>query len=209
MFTKSLAGTLCILCLFIGATAAAVESLTPMETVRERIDQVIEILNDPAGADPEQRVAQRTRLWQIASPMFDFLEISRRTVGPKWQAFSDIEKERFVEVFTEFLSNTYLDRMQGEYQNEKIEYLQELVREPLALVRTKLVREGTEMPIDYRLRQTDGVWKIYDILVENGVSIVQNYRVQFQSILQKESPSDLIQRLEVRLKEQSPSRTQP
>ena len=202
MGIKPMVMTLIALSLWVGAAAAAVASPSPMETVRERIDQVIAILNDPAGADPAHRAAKRDRLWKIASPMFDFVEISRRTVGPKWQAFSDDEKAHFTDVFTRFLGNTYLDRVQGEYQNEKIEYVQELVREPLALVRTKLVREAVEMPIDYRMRQTDGQWKIYDILVENGVSIVQNYRVQFQSILQKESPAALIQRLEQRLEEQ-------
>jgi phospholipid transport system substrate-binding protein len=208
MTIKGLTATFFVLCLLIGTTAAAVEPQTPMETIRERIDQVIALLNDPEGADPDLRAAQRVKLWDIASPMFDFVEISRRTVGPKWQEFSDTEKTRFTEVFTKFLSNTYIDRIQGEYQNEKIEYLQERVREPLALVRTKLIRESAEMPIDYRLRLTDGQWKIYDILVENGVSITQNYRVQFQSILQKETPEDLIQRLESRLEDQEQSRVQ-
>lgn len=207
MIIKGLTMTFGALALLIATTsAAAVEALSPMETVRERIDQVIEVLNDPRGADPDHRAAQRTQLWDIASPLFDFSEISRRTVGPKWQEFTSEEQERFTEVFTQFLSNTYIDRIQGEYQNEKIEYIQEMVREPVALVRTKLVREGTEMPIDYRMRRTDGQWRIFDILVENGVSIVQNYRVQFQSILQRETPVDLIERLEKRLEEQKQSR---
>jgi phospholipid transport system substrate-binding protein len=200
MSMKILAVIGCVLCFLIAAPAWGNEPMTPKETLKESVDQLIEILNDPAGADPAHRVTQRTQLWKIASPMFDFPEISRRAVGPKWAEFTEAEKERFITVFTEFLSNTYIDRLQGEYQNEQIVYVQELVRKPQAIVRTKLVRETAEMPIDYRMRMVGNEWKIYDILVEDGLSIVQNYRVQFQSILQKERPADLINRLENRLK---------
>lgn len=185
----------------VGATQQIDQkTLTPMETVKAKIDQIISVLNDPKYAKPDQRKAQRDRIWEISYPMFDFNEISRRAVGPKWQSFSDPEKEKFTNIFAEFLGETYIDRMQGEYQNEKVVYVKELVKSPLALVRTQLIREDVALPIDYRLRKVDDQWRIYDILVENGVSLVKNYRVQFQSILQKESPAQLINRLEQKLK---------
>lgn len=185
----------------IGQGSAFAETPSPMNTVKERIDQIIELLNEPQYKDSAGRSAQREKIWEVATPLFDFKEISRRTVGPAWERFSEEQREQFTEVFTEFLGNTYLDRIQGEYQNEEIVYVSEAVREPQALVRTQLVRDKMVMPIDYRMRLDDGRWKIYDVLVENGVSIVQNYRVQFQSILQRESPDQLIARLEQRLKE--------
>jgi phospholipid transport system substrate-binding protein len=187
-------------CLFLGFSAVQAETRPPMQTVKERIDQIITVLNDPQYHTPAKKEAQRDKIWEIASPMFDFMEISRRTVGSNWEKFTEEEKERFTEIFTRFLGNSYIDKMQGEYHNEQIVYVKELVREPQALVQTRLVREGAGMPIDYRMKLEDGEWKIYDILVENGVSIVQNYRVQFQSILQKEPPSQLIKRLEAKLK---------
>ncbi len=187
------------------ATAFGAEGPSPMETLKQRIDQVIAVLNDPAYKKPGMEKAERDKLWEIARPMFDFREISRRTVGPKWSDFTEEEKDRFAEVFARFLANTYFDKIQGEYHNEKVVYANELVRGQQALVRTKLVRENTEIPIDYRMHLEAGQWKIYDILVENGVSLVQNYRVQFQSILQKESPKDLIERLEKKLQEQQAS----
>jgi phospholipid transport system substrate-binding protein len=191
-----------VVCLVIGQASASAGSPTPMQTVKERIDQIISVLNDPQYHAPARKEAQRDKIWEISKNMFDFTEISRRTVGPKWDNFSDPEKSKFTDVFMQFLGNTYIDKMQGEYHNEQVVYLQEIVKEPQALVRTQLKRENVALPIDYRMKHVEDTWKIYDILVENGVSIVQNYRVQFQSILQKESPAQLIARLEEKLKEQ-------
>ncbi len=203
MITKRWISTaLFVVCLVIGQASASAGSPTPMQTVKERIDQIISVLNDPQYHAPARKEAQRDKIWEISKTMFDFTEISRRTVGPKWDSFSDPEKSRFTDVFMQFLGNTYIDKMQGEYHNEQVVYLQEIVKEPQALVRTQLKRENTALPIDYRMKHVEDKWKIYDILVENGVSIVQNYRVQFQSILQKESPAQLIARLEEKLKEQ-------
>jgi phospholipid transport system substrate-binding protein len=203
MVFKRWAVALMICCLSVGTVVASNTVPTPLNTIKERIDQIITVLNDPQYQTPGQRGPQREKIWEISHPMFDFEEISRRTVGPKWKTFSEEEKVKFTDVFSAFLSNTYIDKMQGEYHNEHIVYLKELVKEPLALVRTKLVRETVEIPIDYRLRLDGSQWKIYDILVENGVSLVQNYRVQFRSILEKETPAELIQRLEVKLKTQN------
>ena len=203
MFLKRWSVAITIWCLLVGTVGAGNASPTPMDFVKERIDQIITILNDPTYHTPGQKGSQRDRIWEVSQPMFDFKEISRRTVGPKWDLFSEAEKEQFTHVFSSFLGNTYIDKIQGEYHNEQIVYLKELVKEPLALVRTKLVRESVEIPIDYRLRRNDNQWKVYDILVENGVSLVQNYRVQFRSILEKEPPAELIRRLEQKLQEQN------
>lgn len=206
------------LCVIIGHSAAmaeakpvvatTVQKMSPMETVQYRINLIVAVLTDAELAKPANKIAQRERIWQIALPMFDFGEISRRTVGPKWRSFSEMEKNRFTELFTQFLGNTYIDKLRGEYQNEKIAYLKELIKEPQALVRTKLIRDSAELPIDYRMKKVDDQWKIYDVLVEDGVSLVQNYRVQFQSILQKETPKQLIERLEIKIKEQQPLKPQ-
>lgn len=182
--------------------AAAAENLTPTETIKGPIDNVILILKDTAFAGPGNKAAQRAKIWETVRPMFDFQEISRRTIGTQWQAFSEEEQKRFTDVFAEFLGNTYIDKIQGEFQDEEIVFLKELVKEPAALVRSKLVRKGMEIPIDYRMKRTNGNWLIYDILVENGVSLVKNYRVQFQSALQKDTPAQLIQRLEEKLAQQ-------
>ena len=191
--------------LLISSPAAGAESLSPLETLKGPIDKIVTMLNDPSYHDPGKKEEQRNKIWEVARPLFDFNELSRRTLGQDWERFSEKEKERFTEVFSEFLGNTYIDKIQGEYHNEKIVFVTELVRGPVALARTKLLRESLEIPIDYRMKQVDGNWKVYDVLVENGVSLVQNYRVQFKSILQKNTPADLIQRLEKKLEAQRTS----
>ncbi len=183
-----------------GIPAAAV-AVSPTEAIKNSIDRIVSILNDPAFAAPDRKATQRQKIWEVARPMFDFDEISRRTIGTDWQRFKPEEKKKFADVFARFLGNTYIDKLQSEYQNEQVSFDSELVRDTQALVRTQLLRQGTQIPIDYRMKFEQGEWKIYDILVENGISLVKNYRVQFQSALQKETPAQLIERLQKRLDE--------
>lgn len=170
-----------------------------METLKGPIDQIISILNDHSYKSADKRTAQRDKIWQIASPVFNFDEISRRAIGRPWAKFSPDEKTRFSKIFSEFLGSTYIDKLQGEFNNEQIDFDKELVKGSKALVRTRLRRKNIEIPIDYRMHQVDGGWRIYDILVDNGVSLVKNYRVQFTSILKNGTPAQLIERLEKKL----------
>jgi phospholipid transport system substrate-binding protein len=190
--------------LFIARTPGYAEVLSPRATLQGPIDEIIKILNDPSYKTPDQKADQRNKIWEIANPMFDFTEISRRSVGKPWKGFSEKEKTRFTEVFSKFFGATYINRLQGEYSNEKIDFGKELIKGNRALVQTRLLRESTAITLDFRMKQSDGQWKIYDVLVENGVSLVKNYRVQFSSALKKESPAQLIEKLEKRLAEQQP-----
>jgi phospholipid transport system substrate-binding protein len=188
--------------LFTSPLHASTENLRPMQTLQGPINRIIDLLNDPDFKGPEKKALQRDKIWTIARPVFNFEEISRRAIGKSWDSFSDEQKRRFTTVFTEFLGNTYIDKLQGEYHNEKIDFEKELVKGDKALVRTRLRRESLEIPIDYRMQQIDGAWKVYDILVENGVSIVKNYYVQFNSMLQENTPAQLIEKLEKKLNHQ-------
>lgn len=196
-----------LVCLATGVGAQAVPA-SPMETVKKPIDRIVLILNDPTYKtdDRSLRAEQHDKIWQEAMHLFDFTEVSKRTVGRAWKKFTPAERSRFVDVFAKFLGNTYIDKMQGEYNNEKIEYVKEMVRGNKALVKTNLMRETVSIPIDYRLKIIDGQWRVYDVLVEQGVSLVKNYRVQFRSILQKETPAQLIEKLEEKLAQQRKDR---
>ena len=185
--------------LFISPLHASTENPRPMQTLEGPIKQIIDVLNNPDFKGPEKKAEQRDKIWTIARPVFDFDEISRRAIGKSWQNFSDEQKRRFTAVFTKFLGDTYIDKLQGEYHNERIDFEKELVKGNKALVRTRLRRENLVIPIDYRMQQINGCWKIYDILVENGVSIVKNYYVQFNSMLQENTPAQLIEKLEKKL----------
>ncbi len=198
MSHKSIAVGIAILCLLALPFPAAATG--PMETIKKPIDAVIAILNDPQYKSPDAHAAQREAIWKTVKPMFDFTEISRRAVARNWRDFSDKEKAAFVDVFAQFLGNTYIDKIQGEYHNEKIVYLdQDLYQDRYAEVRTQILRESVQIPVNYRLlKEDDNAWKVYDIVVE-GVSLVKNYRTQFASLLEKESPAQLIQRLNDKL----------
>lgn len=203
MNPKRLAGALTLVVLLLVVPGAAV-SMEPLAVIKAPIDTVIAILNDPQYKEAGTRPAQRDEIWKNVKAMFDFNEISRRAVARNWQDFTDAEKADFTEVFSQFLGNTYIDKIQGEYHNEKIVYLgQDFYSGVYAEVKTHIVRETLEIPVNYRMKQDgDGNWKVYDVIVE-GVSLVKNYRTQFASLLRKEKPAQLIERLDEKLAEQN------
>jgi phospholipid transport system substrate-binding protein len=190
--------------LMIATTPMVAASMDPMAVIKDPIDAVILILNDPQYKVEGARAAQREAIWKIVKPMFDFDEIARRAVARDWRRFTDAQKTTFADVFAQFLGNTYIDKIQGEYHNEKIRYLeQQLHADRYAEVRTHLVREALLIPVNYRLiKDRQGQWKVYDINVE-GVSLVKNYRTQFSSFLRKKKPAQLIQQLNDKLTEQN------
>lgn len=181
------------------------KSMSPMETLQGSFNQIILILNDPSYKAGQEKVAQRNKIWRIARPIFNFDEISRRVVGKPWNNFSPDEKKRFSVVFSDFLGFTYIDKLQGEFNQVQIDFAKELVRGSKAIVRTRLRRKNLEIPIDYRMHRVDESWKIYDILLEDGLSLVKNYRAQFTSILKNNTPAQLIEQLERKLAQQYPS----
>ncbi len=178
----------------------------PLDTLKEPVDQIIQILNDPQYKDPSKRDVQHDNIWKIVRTIFDFKAISRLTVGRYWKKFVPSEKEAFTDVFSQFLGNTYISKIQGEYQNEKIVFLgQKMISESKALVKTKIIRAGVETPINYRMYRRKDNWKIYDVKIE-GVSLVKNYRNQFRKILLKELPTQLIERVQEKLENQKKKR---
>ena len=183
---------------------AAAVSLEPMATIKGPIDAVITLLNDPKYNVTGTKSAQRDEIWKNVKPMFDFDEIAKRAVARNWSDFNDTEKAEFTDVFAQFLGNTYIDKIQGEYHNEQIVYLgQDFYSDTYAEVKTQIVRETLKTPVNYRmLKGGEGRWMVYDIIVE-GVSLVKNYRTQFASILNKDKPAQLIQQLKDKLAEQN------
>lgn len=176
-----------------GMASTAMAGDDPMSTIRNPIDKVITILNDPQYRAPGQESRQRDAIWDTMIPIFDFTEISQRTVAQHWNTFSDKEKSDFSDIFSRFLGNIYIDKIQGEYHDEKVQYLEQNFHGDIyAEVKTLILRQTTQIPVNYRmLKNNAGQWRIYDIVIE-GVSLVKNYRSQFASLLQKNKPTDLI-----------------
>ena len=202
MFLKHMIGALVFS--LLATIPAAAASMEPMATIKAPVDTVIVILNDPQYQVTGTKSAQRDEIWKVVKPMFDFDEIAKRAVARNWSDFNDAEKASFTDVFAQFLGNTYIDKIQGEYHNEQIVYLgQDFYSDTYAEVKTQIVRETLSIPVNYRLiKGAEGRWMVYDIIVE-GVSLVKNYRTQFASILSKDKPAQLIQRLNEKLAEQN------
>jgi len=178
---------------FSGTALVSAAGPQPMEELKGPIEKGIAILKDPAFKD--DRESQREKIWDLIQTVFDFKAVSIRALARNWRRLSPEQRETFTEEFTELLKNNYLDKIQGEFQNEEVVFVeQDILSDDKAMVRTLVIREKVETPIDYRVQLTDGKWRVYDVNIE-GVSMVQNYRKQFNDILAKEKPDALIMRL--------------
>jgi phospholipid transport system substrate-binding protein len=186
---------LALLITVLAALPAGAQEIRPIDALRGPLDSALAILQDPRYRSGSEREAQKEKLWEIIRKVFDFEGITVLAVGQNWKLFSPEQKKVFIDLFTTRLGNSYLNKIQGSFNNEKVEFLSEEVLSPAkARVKTKIIREVDSIPVDYRVRPIDGAWRIYDVLVE-GVSLVANYRSQFDSILRKDSPAVLIERV--------------
>lgn len=190
------------LLLALGRPAAAEE---PMDVLKAPMDEALALLRDPKYEtdDPAQKAEQREKFWGIVEQVFDFEELSKRTLAHNWRNFNDAQQTEFAQVFSELLGNIYVDRIQGEYSDETIEFDEQFIHDdrPLAVVKTFIVSARNRIPVDYSLTRKDDTWRVYDVKVE-GISLIKNYRSQFKEILSRESPDDLIERLRKKVAEQ-------
>ena len=167
------------------------------EAVRQPINDGISLLRDQAVETEEQRREQADRMWEILRQAFDFRLISALALGKNWKRFSPEQRREFTDVFAQLLGNSYISKIQGEYSDEEVLFIDEEVLSPKkAVVKTVIKRQSQEIPVDYKVRYKDGEWKVYDINVE-GIGLVLNYRRQFNTFLSKKTgtPEKLIQKL--------------
>ena len=163
---------------------------TPTEELRQYTDQVLQVMQDSTLTPPARRAAVR----DLAVQVFDVSETAKRTLGPHWQGRTPAEREEFVRLFRDLLEQSYVSRI-DEYGGERIRYVNEQVDGDGAAVRAMIVtRQGTEVPVESRLLRKGDRWLIYDVLIEN-VSLVANYRSQFDRIIRTASYEELVNRL--------------
>lgn len=176
--------------------------LSPIDSLKGPVDQGLSLLKNPKYMDASQRKDQRDKMWEIIRKAFDFTELGGRTLAVNWKKFSPQQRKEFTDVFAEVLGNAYLDKIQAEYKGENVDYVnQEIVSDNKAVVNTKIKRANEEISVNYSMILKENGWKVYDVKIE-GISLVQNYRSQFNEILSKETPDELIKRLNKKLKEQ-------
>ena len=163
------------------------------EQVKTTIDQVMAILKDPKLQGPGKKTERREKLRQVILPRFDFAEMAKRALGNNWNRYPDKQQE-FVTAFTQLLEETYADQIELA-NGDQVAYLNERVEKDYAEIDTKVVSpKGDETMMTYKLHPVNSDWKVFDVVVEN-ISIVNNYRSQFNRVLSNTSMDELIKRM--------------
>jgi phospholipid transport system substrate-binding protein len=169
---------------------------SPTEVVRSTLNKVFRILEDETLKDPAKLIPRRHMLEEVIASHFDYAEMSKRALAAHWIPLTTSERAEFVELFKSFLSDRYAEKIEG-YSGQEVFYLSERIEGNYAEVRTELRSSKIGIPMDYRLHVKDGTWHAYDLVVD-GVSLVKNYRSQFEKIINKSSYQELARRLRER-----------
>ena len=164
--------------------------------LKATIDQVISVVTDPQYQDDRQ--TRRAKMKGIIFPKFNFLEMGKRSLGSKrWKERSPEERKIFIDVFGKLLENSYANKLES-YHDEKINYVDEIVKGKYAMVKTEVIRKNGTVNVDYKLIRGGGEWRVYDIVVE-GVSMIKNYRSQFSRIIHQDSFDTLMEKLNAKV----------
>jgi phospholipid transport system substrate-binding protein len=171
---------------------------TPTDDVRATIDRVLKIVTDPSLKPQTKLKERRAEIRKTVGERFNFGEMARRSLATHWRELTAAEQQNFVDVFTDLLEKSYVDKIEN-FSDEKILYLGEQIDGDTATVKTKVVtKKNVEIPIDYRLLSRNGKWEVYDVIIE-GVSLINNYRVQFNKIIRSKSYPELVRLMKVKL----------
>ncbi len=185
---KNLSGLLLILLLIIPPLAYSAAS---SETLKEHINKILEVLRNPDLKGESGKKVKQEKIRSISEEMFDFTELSKRSLGQNWNKLNAGQQEEFTKLFKSLLETVYADKITS-YTDERIIFKEEItLSEKTVEVPTVIVSKTSEIPINYRLLQEKGRWKVYDVVIE-GVSLVNNYRTQFREILANKTPEALL-----------------
>ena len=176
------------------AAALAVEAGIPTDQIRGGTDRVLRLLQDPELRKPARADDRRRQLRAVVDEVFDWQETGKRALARHWQPLKPEQRQEFSALFADLVERSYVSKIEA-YAGERILYVGETVESDQATVKTKLVtRAGTEIPIDYRLQKEGDRFRVYDVLIE-GVSLVGNYRAQFNRIIQQTGYDELIRKM--------------
>lgn len=185
-----------VLIWFVALGSAPQGAESPIEAVRGTVTRVLSILEDPALKGPAKIMSRRRILEEVIAERFDYAEMSKRALAADWTPLTVVQRAEFVEIFKSFLSDRYAEKIE-DYGGEEVLYLSERIEGTYAEVRTELHSSKVEIPMDYRLFLKEGRWHAYDTIVD-GVSLVKNYRSQFQKIIRESSYEELVKKLRER-----------
>jgi phospholipid transport system substrate-binding protein len=172
-------------------------AVTPTEQLKGSIDKIIPILEDPTLKGDAKLKERRAAIRRVATDVFDFTESARRALGPHWERRTAEERQEFARLLGDLLERAFASRLE-QYAGERIQYTGESVDGNLATVKTTIItKSGAELPVDYQVLRRGDRWFVYDVWIE-GVSLMNNYRVQFNKIIQTSSYEDLVRKLKAK-----------
>lgn len=164
----------------------------PLDTIKSAINQLLDVLRDPAlqGASAEELKKERIR--SIADKTFDYTELSKRTLSRNWNKFKPDQLEEFMELYKGLLEKVYMNKLLAYKDQEVVFGKERALAQNRVEVESKIVSGSKETPINFRMILKEGKWWVYDIVVE-GISLVKNYRSQFKTVLTKKTPEGLLE----------------
>jgi phospholipid transport system substrate-binding protein len=181
--------------LFLYPINAFAES--PIVEIKSTVDQVIQILTDPQLQGEARKQERRKRLREAIFVRFDFQEMAQRSLGAHWHRRTPEEQTEFIKLFSDLLEQTYVDKIES-YSNEKFIYTNERIDGPYADVNSKMrTSKGEEFTINYKLHRVGENWRVYDLVIEN-ISLINNYRSQFNRIITSFSFNELVSRIKAK-----------
>ena len=177
-----------LLTLLVSATAFAQSAAT--DTMKAAVDNIVVIVNEREFSAPEDK---RAAILSEVQGVFDFSEMAKRSLGANWKKVSQDEQEEFINAFSDFLADTYINRV-DQVKPGMIEFNDEKVKGNKALVKTSIMVDEETFPLDYKMYNNEGKWMVYDVIIEN-VGLIANYRNEFAGIMRKEKFAGLMKRL--------------
>jgi phospholipid transport system substrate-binding protein len=163
----------------------------PEERIKQTTDRILSIVMDPALKNASKAEERKKLIRSAVDERFDWTEMTRRALATHWARRTPEEKKEFVRLFSDLLERTYLSKVE-DYSGEKVRYEGETVDGDYAVVKVKIVtKKNKDIPVQYRLRKEGNDWLVYDVSIE-GVSLINNYRTQFNSIITQSSYENLV-----------------
>ena len=191
--TGKIAGALLFGLMLFGVPALAAEKSPARQTLENALNQVTVILEKPEFKDPAKNAPLMAEVREYIYAICDFQEFSTRTLGAHWRGFSPEQRSSFIDAFGQLLFETYKSKLL-EYDGQQIVFVSEIPFENSnrLVIRTFIPKGDKQILVDYRMVEKNGVWKVYDMIIENNLSLVRNYSGQFNAILSKDKPDYLI-----------------
>jgi len=195
-----LAAAMIVATLVAGGALDHARAGAPTDQVKSGTDQVLKIIQDPALKGADKTPVRRQQLRTVVDQVFDWQETGKRALGRHWQPLTPEQRQQFSSLFADLVERSYVGKIEL-YSGEKIIYAGDTIEGDQATVKTKLITKSqTEIPIDYRMQKEGDRWRVYDVLIE-GVSLVGNYRTQFNRVIQQTGYDDLVKKMKTKQEE--------